>query len=94
MDETERYSVGTYSSEQEAIEKAKEIVDTCLLGYFKAGITADDLHELYVQFGDDPFIRGSEFSAWDYAREKANQMVEENANNLDWFKNPWFADSN
>jgi hypothetical protein len=52
-----------------------------LLGYFKAGITADDLHELYVQFGDDPFIRGSEFSAWDYARERANQMVEENAGN-------------
>ena len=44
------------------------------------GITAEKLYEVYVMFGEDPFIMGpgpgAEFSAWDYAKQRCAEICE------------------
>jgi hypothetical protein len=82
MDEDERYEYGVFSTPEEAIAACKKIVDEDLLGYCdnNPGINADKLYDLYVSFGDDPFIVASdpagrvEFSAWDYAKEQSKTL--------------------
>jgi hypothetical protein len=41
-------------------------------------MTAADLHDTYTSFGDDPFIRpapdGEKFSAWDYAKQRCDEL--------------------
>jgi len=42
-------------------------------------MTAEELYDQYVSFGDDPFIRsedkkGSESSAWDYAKQRSEEL--------------------
>lgn len=83
MDEEGRYQHGVYTTAGEAIAVCKKIVDEDLRGYCESnpGITADRLYDLYVSFGDDPFIVASElsddpveFSAWDYAKEQSKLL--------------------
>jgi hypothetical protein len=57
MDERERYEAGVFSSAEEAIAECKSIVDAELTGYDDyMPRTADELFELWVLFGPDPFI--------------------------------------
>jgi hypothetical protein len=43
---------------------------------YKPGMSSDALFEQYAYFGEDPFIRGreSDFSAWDYARRRYEEL--------------------
>jgi hypothetical protein len=80
MDEDERYSAGKFATYGEALEQAKRIVDRSLSELFEPGKSAADLMASYVMFGDDPWIAptpaGAErFSARDYARQRAPDMV-------------------
>lgn len=77
MDKDERYALGTFSTIEEAIVACKRIVDVDLEEWAKRKITARELYELYIHFGEDPFIvpvdphdAPSGFSAWDYAKER------------------------
>ena len=36
-------------------------------------MTAEEVYEAYISFGDDPFIKGVKFSAWDYAKQLAEK---------------------
>ncbi|GEM_PF-1487155 len=82
MDKDERYQLGVYATAEEAVAACKRIVDDDLRGYCASnpGITADGLYDLYVSFGDDPFIVASEssdpveFSAWEYAKEQSRLL--------------------
>jgi hypothetical protein len=79
MDESEYTSHGTFDTLEAAIAAAKSIVDSFLSSALKSGMTAEQLYEQYVHFGDDPFIRGSNqggvpFSAWNYARGRCYEM--------------------
>jgi hypothetical protein len=81
MDESERYELGRYSSLEEASRVCRKLVDDWLAHTYKPGMTADHLYELYVFFGEDPFIAGPPgaslgvpFSAWNYARERATTI--------------------
>jgi hypothetical protein len=74
MDEEERRELGTFATLEEALAACRALVDRCLVESYEPGMTAEELYQLYVSFGDDPFILGGEadgersFSAWDYAK--------------------------
>ena len=76
--EEERYELGTYATVEEATGACRRLVDEWLMHTYKPGMTAAHLYDLYVSFGEDPFIVGppdakvtTRFSAWDYARGRA-----------------------
>jgi hypothetical protein len=77
MDESEHWEAGTFATLEEAIAKAKQIVETSLDKAFKVGGGDKELYEHYVRWGDDPFIKvidgpqdGVSFLARDYAKER------------------------
>jgi hypothetical protein len=77
MDEDERYSAGTFASYDEALAKAKSIVDEFLESAHEPGMTSSELNDGYVGFGEDPFIVPAgepRFSAWDYARSRCTEL--------------------
>ena len=76
-DEQSRHRVGLFASYQEALSKAKAIVDQCLERSHQPGMTSDELFQGYAGFGEDPFILPAGepcFSAWDYARERCAEL--------------------
>jgi hypothetical protein len=82
MDESERYELGSYATLEEAIKAAKAVVDSFLSSEYHPGMTADQLYKQYVTFGEDPFIIAPEqsqinFSAWDYARARCQELCSE-----------------
>lgn len=79
MDESESYVHGTFATLELAIEAAKRIVDEYLDSAFNSGVSAEDLYQSYVMFGEDPYIvtEGATevlFSAWSYARERCDAI--------------------
>ena len=84
MDEDEWWTYGTFATPDEAIAAAKRIVDQCLDEYPPES-SASDRYTHYQMFGDDPFIvveddgkspgEPVKFSAWDYAREKCEELA-------------------
>jgi hypothetical protein len=82
MDEDERYEYGMFGTTDEAIAACKWIVDRCLKSMMKPGMTAAALYELYVSFGEDPFVMAVDptaarvkFSAWDNAKERCEVLT-------------------
>lgn len=80
MEEDERRELGTFGSAEEAVAACRKIVDGWLAENFKPGMTASELYESYVSFGEDPFVvapPGAErvsFSAWEYAMERTQAV--------------------
>lgn len=77
MDEESRYRAGTFPSYDEALAKAKAIVDEFLEDSHQPGMTSKELFEGYIGFGEDPFIVPAgepDFSAWEYARERCREL--------------------
>ena len=74
MDENERYLAGTFDDLSEAIAKCRAIVDSELQHVHKAGMQADELFSQHCMFGDDPWIKGGNFSARDYARKRCEEI--------------------
>lgn len=81
QDESERYEVGEYQSYDAAVAVCKMIVDKYLASAFKVGMTAAELYNSYVTFGQDPFVvprpEGDDFSAWNYAKQRCSEMDDE-----------------
>ena len=80
MDKEERWELGTFATLDEALVACRTLVDEWLAYNHKPGMTGAELYSLYCSFGDDPFILGGEvgagpiFSAWDYAKERAEAL--------------------
>jgi hypothetical protein len=80
MNEDDRWEFGSFATAQEALEACRGLVDKELARRFKPGMAATELYELYVAFGDDPFIVAGpdeepiKFSAWDYAKARAEEI--------------------
>jgi hypothetical protein len=70
----ERTSAGGFDTLEAAIYAAEKIVEVSLDDLYRPGATAAQLYSDYRDFGDDPFIRGSSWSAWDYANERSTEM--------------------
>jgi len=92
MDEGERIAHGEFETADEALAAAKAIVDESLPEFFKPGMSADEVYDLYLQFGSDPFIVSAdervEFSAREYARSRSLEIINAtpNAGLNDWFR--------
>lgn len=78
QDESERYKVGEYETFEAAVVVCKEIVDEYLAVTYKKGVSAAELYENYVAFGEDPFVvprpEGAEYSSWEYAKKRCSEM--------------------
>ena len=79
MDEDERYQHGDFADAEVAIENCRRIVDEYLESAYQPGISAHELWDSYVSFGEDPFILSVDapevrFSAWDYAKERCRVL--------------------
>lgn len=71
------YVYGAYLTYEEAYEKCEEIVEDFLLRNKTDGMTAEELYNHYISFGEEPYIStvdGSEcvaFPAIKYAKEQS-----------------------
>jgi hypothetical protein len=80
MDEDARWELGAFATAEAAIAACRALVDANLAHHFKPGMAAAELYELYVSFGEDPFIVAAPgapavaFSAWDYAKMRAEEI--------------------
>jgi len=81
MDESRRWTLGSFNTYQAAAAAAKKLVDAFLLEHYTSGMTAEDLFSGYRGYGEDPFIMGEEpeleserFSAWKYAEQRCNKI--------------------
>ena len=81
MDESRRWTLGSFNTYHAAVIAAKKLVDAFLLEHYKPGTTAEGLFSGYRGYGEDPFIMGNEpeleserFSAWKYAKEKSKEI--------------------
>ena len=80
IDESEYSDGGEFDTYEQALAKARSVVNDSLRAQWEAGITADELMARYCQFGEDPFIVPAaepRFSARDYAREQAEAIRDE-----------------
>jgi hypothetical protein len=87
MDESERYKLGEFATFEEAVRISKKIVDEFLLSGYKPGMTARQLYEGYMMFGEDPFIGGPaekpyHFSAWEYAKRRCEELCNPGENQV------------
>lgn len=55
-DESEAYDQGLYNSYDHALEAAKGVVDEFLIFNWRKGMLSNDLHVLFLMYGDDPII--------------------------------------
>jgi hypothetical protein len=80
QDTSERYQQGEYESFETAVAVCKQIVDQYLAATFKEGMSAAELYQRYVSFGDDPFVvpkpEGADFSAWVYAKQRCSEICD------------------
>lgn len=78
MDEGERRTLGSFPTYERAVAACQAIVDRCLEGDVRPGMTADVLYDRYKAFGEDPFIVGAAadppFSAWSYAHARCQEL--------------------
>ncbi|MGH7563267.1 MAG: hypothetical protein ACREK5_02455 [Gemmatimonadota bacterium] len=79
QDEEYECPAGRFRTWEEAMKRCMEIVDESLRHLHEPGISAEQLWNQYVMFGEDPFIvpAGDErFSAWEYARDQCAELCE------------------
>lgn len=76
MDESERYLHGEFDTADQAITACKKIVDECLENSYQPNMTAEQLYESYVGFGDDPFIKSDDASCDFHARAYAKAQCQ------------------
>ena len=80
----DRWEKGIYKSLAQAISACCELVNKSLEEMYRTGMSAQGLYDLYVRFGDDPFIvvldgtdERAEFSAWNYAKERSRVICQQ-----------------
>ena len=79
MDPEHRYSGPDFDTLDDALQHCKAIVDDFLASAYREGMSAKELAEQYLLFGEDPFVVGegtSTFSARDYARRRASEITQ------------------
>jgi hypothetical protein len=82
MGADEHVDGGVFDTYEDALARAKTIVDESLWSNWEQGDTPDALMARYTQFGDDPFITPAEqplFSARDHARTRVESICRERA---------------
>ena len=67
-------SLWSSAGAQDAEELAKQQMEAMKQVMEAQGMSAEELFDRYCMFGDDPFVQGHDFSAWDYARDQARRL--------------------
>ena len=75
MDEDERVFHGEFDTPTQAIVACQKIVDANIDSITENETDADKAYESYVCFGDDPWIEGLDFSAFEYAKIKIQEVL-------------------
>ena len=78
MDESERYSSGTYTTYEEAVEKCKQIVDEFLEDAISPEDSVDSLYTCWLMYGENPFIIGEnvgDFSSTEFAKLRCEKLT-------------------
>jgi hypothetical protein len=74
----ERYEEGEYETLPVAIAACKSIIDDDLNNMYRDGMSAEELNELYLRFGEDPFylpnLSGERFEARAYAKQRCTEI--------------------
>jgi hypothetical protein len=88
MDSSETFKKGSYPNLDTAIATCKQIVEDYLRSAHRPGMTAAELYSSYTSFGDDPYIVGPDttpgavpFSAWNYAKQRSEEICARDASN-------------
>ena len=68
MDEDERVFYGEFDTPTQATMAYQKIVDANIESIKEQETDPDKAYESYVWFGDDPWIAGAVFSAFEYAK--------------------------
>ena len=76
MDEEERYKLGEFDTEEEALQACRRIVDEFLIANHKPGMTAEEFIDMYKTFGEDPWCAEIAFSAWAYAERRCHELCD------------------
>lgn len=67
-----------YETYEEALKECQRVIDDFLIESYKPAMTADELYNNYLNFGDEPYIRpgekNSQFSASEYAKERCAEI--------------------
>lgn len=78
QDESARYELDEYGSYEAAVAACKSIVDRYLTAAYKEGMSAAELYESYLSFGEDPFVvpepENASFSSWEYAKIRCSEI--------------------
>jgi hypothetical protein len=82
MNEDSRFTAGEFATYDAALAEAKEIVRSTLAEQFQPGMSRRQLMDQYKDFGLDPFISPGlkdqpQFSAWNYANDIADEVIEQ-----------------
>ena len=85
MDESQRYTVGSFDTLEEAVNKCKEITIKSLNDLYEKGITAEKLKTQWLTFGEDPYVFGGDgavpFSARKFvSTELCNEIIDSGDN--------------
>ena len=75
MDEDERVFHGEFDTPTQAIVACQKIVDANIESITEDETDPDKAYESYVCFGDDPWIQGIDFSAFEYAKLKIQEVL-------------------
>ncbi len=76
LDPEHRVFHGEFATAEEAIAACKMIVERSLTEQYKPGMTAGQLFDAYLLFGEDPFVvPDAGFSAWDHAEAFARELA-------------------
>jgi hypothetical protein len=83
MDKDHRYTAGEFDTWEEAVAKAREMVDSDIVAAIENGSTPEEAIEQYLAFGEDPWITGDGdipdgdfFCAWSYAKARSKELYE------------------
>ena len=74
MDEDERVFHGDFDTPTQAIVACQKIVDANIESITENETDPDKAYESYVCFGDDPWIEGVDFLAFEYTKKKIQEV--------------------
>ena len=71
----QHYNTSKFDTPTQAIVACQKIIDANIESITEQETDPDKAYESYVCFGDDPWIEGIDFSAFEYAKIKIQEVL-------------------
>lgn len=75
-DEDGQYSGGTFETLEEALAKCRRVLEADLAHLYQEGMTAEDLFDAWMSFGDSACVLGADFKPSDHVKMVAAELFE------------------